>query len=96
MVVFSADERDDFTFIEFELPEGVIAPGELAQALVDAPEIDPRKGVVISGRGPVWLFGALVHIYHATAWVATFDPRLGAVVVETHTPNRKVGEVVLG
>ena len=50
--------------------------------------------MVISGRGPVWLFAALAHEYHPRPFVATFDPRLGGVVVESHTPNHKVGEVV--
>ena len=84
------------TLVEFELSDGVIAPSDLAEALKSAPEVDPTKGVILSGRGPVWLFAALVHEYHPTAWVGTNDPRLGgAVVVENHHPDApSIGEVV--
>jgi len=90
-VEFKVREKDDFTLVEFQL-SGPISPGELKDIV--PPEVDPRKGVVISGRGPVWLYGYLVHHYHPTRWVATFDPRLGAVVVSSHTPDVRVGEVV--
>jgi len=84
------------TLVEFELADGVIAPSDLAGALESAPQVDPTKGVIISGRGPVWLFAALAHEYHPCKWVATYDPRLGgAVVVESHHPDApQVGEVI--
>lgn len=47
------------------------------------------------GRGPIWLYGFLVHFYHPTVWVATYDPRLGgAVVVESHSPGVEPGDVI--
>jgi len=50
---------------------------------------------VLSGRGPVWLYGFLVHFYHPTSAVAIFDPRLGgAVVVESHNQDFKVGDLI--
>jgi len=53
------------------------------------------KGIVISGRGPIWLFGTLIHEFHPAKWVACFDPRLGGgVVVQSHDPEVKVGDVV--
>ncbi len=94
MTRFSTDERDDFTIVEFELEEP-ITPEELPSLLEAAPEVDPTKGVVISGRGPIWLHSALAHLYHPTRWVAHYDPRLGgAVVVQTHQPGVRVGQVV--
>ncbi|MEO0808608.1 MAG: CRISPR-associated ring nuclease Crn3/Csx3, partial [Cyanobacteria bacterium J06643_4] len=56
--------------------------------------IDPRKGVLISGRAPVWLYAYLVHECHPTLWVACFDPRLGAVVTSTHSTDVSVGSVI--
>lgn len=54
-----------------------------------------HKGVVLSGRGPVWLYCFLTHFYHPTKFVATYDPRLqGAVVVESHGSQYKVGDVI--
>lgn len=53
------------------------------------------KGIVISGRLPVWAYSALVHFYHPRPFVATFDPRLGgAVVVESHVRGINIGDVI--
>lgn len=56
--------------------------------------IDPTGGIVISGRAPIWLYAHLVHELHPTAWVACYDPRLGAVVVTTHCHHVRVGQVI--
>ena len=92
-MLFKKDERGDFTLIDFEL-EGSLTPQELRGVVSSAPKVNAQKGVILSGRGPVWLFCALVHHYHPTAWVATFDPRLGGVVIESHISTVKVGDVV--
>lgn len=82
-----------FTLVEFSLPKEGIDPAVISS--LKPPEVNPQCGVVLSGRGPVWLYAALVHHYHPTKWVATFDPRLGAVVVESHSPKGpKVGSVI--
>lgn len=54
------------------------------------------RGLVLSGRGPVWLYAYLTHLAHAFAWLGIFDPRLsGAVVVARHRPDApSIGEVV--
>lgn len=49
---------------------------------LNPPEVNCTKGLVLSGRGPVWLYCFLVHYYHATAFVATCDPRLGGAVLD--------------
>jgi len=73
---------------------------ELASYIAAAPQIGadipPGDGVVISGRGPVWLYAALVHHFHPAAWVATFDPRLaGGVVTQRHVHLAPpIGEVI--
>lgn len=71
----------------------IIAPEDLAGLRLPA-GIDPRKGVLLSGRAPVWLYAYLVHECHPTLWVACFDPRLGAVVVSTHSTQVRVGQVM--
>jgi len=74
--------------------DGIIEPEDLKG--LKLPEgIQPSLGVVLEGRGPIWLYGYLVHECHATAWVGCFDPRLeGAVVVEVHTRSVSVGSVL--
>ena len=71
----------------------IITPAELSGLALPV-GIDPRKGVLISGRAPVWLYAYLAHECHPTLWVACFDPRLGAVVTSTHSKQMQVGKVI--
>ncbi|MFS8779013.1 CRISPR-associated ring nuclease Crn3/Csx3 [Synechococcus sp. W55.1] len=84
-----------FQVIEIELtrPDRLVFPEDLAQLRLPA-GIDARLGVVLTGRAPIWLYGWLVHECHFTRWVACYDPRLGAVVVSSHTPEVRVGQVI--
>ena len=87
-VEFTATKYAEFTLISFQiLGDGILSPSALAELV--PPAIDnPSKGVVISGRGPVWLFCHLAHHYHPTAWVGTFAPSEGgAVVVARHSSS---------
>lgn len=90
MIVFKtssvkAADKYPATLLEFQIEgDGNIDPGDIPTAIANLPKIDGTKGVIISGRGPVWLFGALLHHLHVTRWSATFDPRQGAVVVASH------------
>lgn len=91
---FSTQEKENYTVVVFDLADqgGVIEPHQLADII--PPIVNTQKGVVISGRGPVWLYATLVHHYHPTPWVATYDPRLGAVVVQSHCKDVKIGDVI--
>ena len=84
------------TLLRFTLGEdGNISPSQLPAIVDQLGSIDGMKGVIISGRGPIWLYGVLMSACHATRWVATFDPRLGAVVISKHhkaAPN--VGQIL--
>jgi CRISPR-associated protein Csx3 len=84
-----------YQHIRFEIlhESGVLAPSDLCGLAL--PEgIQWEQGVVIEGKGPIWLYGYLVHLCHSAAWVGCFDPRLGAVVVSTHARNIQVGQVL--
>ncbi len=82
----------DYTLILFKLSTA-ISPSVLLK--LKTPEADLSKGVVLSGRGPIWLYCYLVHHYRPAKFVAVHDPRLGgAVLVESHTSTRKVGELM--
>jgi len=84
--------------VDITLSTGIITPEELRKVLDAVAEAIPAggtEGIIISGRLPVWAYGALVHYFHPRPWVATFDPRLGGgVVVVTHTSEIAVGDVV--
>ncbi len=87
---FTTKELGNFTIVHFEL-ENPIKPEELKD--LEIPKVNPRKGVIISGRGPIWLHCFLAHKFHHTKFVAIYDPRLGAVVVQSHT-DLKEGDVL--
>ena len=92
-VKFQTKEHEGFVLVEFELDSPVIKPEELRE--ITPPAVPVGRGVVISGRGPIWLYGVLIHHFHPASWVAVFDPRLGGgVVVESHVPEVQVGDVV--
>ena len=98
-ILFEVNHREKYVIITFKTSNSssILAPRDLRNLIPPSPlEHDfAHKGVIISGKGPIWLYGFLVHFYHPTKWVATYDPRLqGAVVVETHSPTIQVGTVV--
>ncbi|MBC7092136.1 MAG: CRISPR-associated protein Csx3 [Nitrososphaeria archaeon] len=89
---FSLLEGEGFTLVHFQLENSII-PNVLKEVV--PPKVDPTRGVVLGGRAPVWLYCYLVHYYHPTKFVAVYDPRLGgAVVVESHTPEFVVGDII--
>ncbi|MEM2661391.1 MAG: CRISPR-associated ring nuclease Crn3/Csx3 [Nitrososphaeria archaeon] len=73
-VNFRVLEENIFTMVEFQF-ENSISPKILKE--INPPQVNPTKGVVLSGRAPIWLYCYLVHYYHPTKFVATYDPRLG-------------------
>jgi CRISPR-associated protein Csx3 len=52
--------------------------------------------VVVEGRAPIWRYGMAFHKLHgsAAAAVAVYDPRLGAVIVASHHPDYREGQVL--
>ena len=86
----------NFQILEIELKDnGQIEPDDLKKLKLPK-GLDFTKGVVIFGKAPVWLFAFLSHELHIAKWVATFDPRIGAIVVQSHglhSPQK--GEIIL-
>lgn len=87
------------TVIEMDLVEydiGVDSPISPTEPLPPIPKIPRGSAVVITGRAPVWRYAMAVHELHGSpaAVVATFDPRLGAVIVMSHHPAYKPGDII--
>lgn len=98
--IFKISEVSDingvvFRSIEFEIPGGVTSPSEFAAGVTEiASQLVGKLPILLNGRGPVWGYGMLLHIAHPTPAVATFDPRLGYVVVQSHDSRFGVGEIL--
>ena len=90
---FNIEDRAEFQILTFNL-SGPLSPADLKN--INLPnDINYQKGIIISGRGPIWLHATLAHILHPARWVATHDPRLGGgVVVQSHDPKIEVGDIV--
>ena len=75
---------------------GVDRPITPDEPLPPLPAIPRGALVVIEGRAPIWRYGMAFHRLHGSAAgaVAVFDPRLGTVVVASHTPGFKEGQVL--
>lgn len=89
---FTVDEKEEYVIIHFKL-EVPILP-EILQN-INPPKVNNTKGIILSGRGPIWLYSYLTHHYHPTKFIATFDPRMGgAIIVESHTQGYKSGDII--
>ena len=80
--------------VKFDIPGGVTTPEEFAEAVAKTPSLAGDKPVLLNGRGPVWGYAMLAHKAHPSPAVATFDPRLGYIVVATHDARFKEGGVI--
>jgi CRISPR-associated protein Csx3 len=81
--------------IEILTDDRVLTPDDMIG--VEPPlGIDASRGVVISGRAPIWLYAYFVHELHPTKWIACYDPRLsGGVVVATHSHQASIGQIIV-
>lgn len=76
---------------------GVESPITPQTPLPPLPAIPPGALVVVEGRAPIWRYGMAQHRLHGSAAGATafYDPKLGgAVVVASHRPEYREGEVI--
>ncbi len=96
IIKFNIKSKNNFTLIEFELTRE-LEPSDLKS--INPP--DPvssnfaKNLIILSGRGPIWLYAYLIHYYHPTKGIAIFDPRLnGAVIVESHSKEFKIGDLI--
>jgi len=95
-IKFKTQANKKYQLVYFELDDVLQATDLKTLKPPDAvTEQFAHLGVVLSGRGPIWLYGFLVHFYHPTKWVAIHDPRLkGAVVIASHSSDVKVGDLI--
>ncbi len=93
---FSVKKSDKVVLLEFEL-ERPLEPKDLKH--INPPDAVKNKFanklVILSGRGPIWLYAYLIEFYHPVKAIATFDPRIGkAIVVSSHSPDYSPGDLI--
>ena len=74
----------------------VDTPTTPEEPLPPLPQIPRGAVVVVEGRAPIWRYAMALHRLHGSpaAAVAVYDPRLGAVVVASHHPGFREGQVL--
>jgi CRISPR-associated protein Csx3 len=74
----------------------VTSPITPAEPLPPLPEIPRGSLVIVEGRAPIWRYGMALHLLHGSpaAAVAFYDPKLGAVVVASHSPEWAMGQII--
>jgi len=94
-VKYSVKNKKNISLLEFVIEGGVLGIDELPESVKNAPVINTTKGLCISGRGPIWLYGALLHKYHPTPFLAVYEPRRGTcIIVATHDKKYRIGQEI--
>jgi len=75
--------------LEFQILNSILTPDQLAE--LSPPQINSNV-VILSGRGPLWLYSYLVHEYHFKRIVATFEPRLNKGIVVISVSDNDIGK----
>ena len=75
---------------------GVEEPIAPDAPLPPVPDIPRGALVVVEGRAPIWRYGRAFHRLHGSpaGAIAVYDPRLGAVIVASHRPEYRDGQIV--
>jgi CRISPR-associated protein Csx3 len=75
---------------------GVEMPVFPSEPLPPLPEIPRGAVVIVEGRAPIWRYAMAFHALHGSpaSAIAVYDPRLGAVVVASHHPDYREGQVI--
>jgi CRISPR-associated protein Csx3 len=88
---------DRFTvrLVEIEISDGITTPEQFAVAVQEmSHELVGAFVVFLTGRAPIWGYGMLIHAAHPSQAIATYDPRLGYVVVQSHDARFAIGQVL--
>ncbi|MEB3295201.1 MAG: CRISPR-associated ring nuclease Crn3/Csx3 [Synechococcales bacterium] len=93
--IFNIYDRSDYRIVKFDIPGGITTPEEFATAVqaIEAQLVGSFM-LLINGRGPVWGYGMIFHAAHPTRAIATYDPRLGYVVIQTHHTAFTIGQIL--
>lgn len=72
---WTVEEREDHTFVEFAIPGDIFDEDDLVKIIL--PAVCPTKGLVISGKGPIYIHATITRSYcHKVRWTATFAPQM--------------------
>jgi CRISPR-associated protein Csx3 len=87
-------QRSDHTRIELVLREAYLDYSEVDGLCV--PPVPADRGIVLSGKLPLWLWTAVALAYQSAPWLAVYQPQLRdqAVVVKSQTASLSPGQLI--
>ncbi|MGQ9614706.1 CRISPR-associated protein Csx3 [Chloroflexus sp.] len=90
LIRWQTDIEPLYTLLAVYLLQAYLDYDDLSHLTV--PQLDPQRGVVVSGKLPYWLLTSLIVTYHEYPWLAVMQPQLrkGVVVwsqVEYYRPG---------
>ena len=92
------DYRCGVNVVTWVIEGGVLKPEELANIEEEVKKLvsslDSSKPVIVSGRGPHWLYGVFIHNLHFFPVVATWEPRIKKGVIVEATSKDLLGKAV--
>lgn len=85
-------EKKDIVIYHIGVTEAITP----ADPLPEIPIIPRGSLVILEGRAPIWRYCIALHRLHGSPAeaIAVYDPRLGAVVVQSHSKKYKEGEII--
>lgn len=83
--------QGSYVWVELSLPGGYLDYSEVEQVCL--PRVPANKGVILSGKLPLWLWTAAARAYRTAPWLGVYQPQLGtqAIVVMAHVRNLRPG-----
>ena len=94
-ITFKPETQDGFVLLHCHLHNQNLDYSQLGG--LNVPALPAGKGVVLSGKLPLWLSSALGGLYHQLGhpWIAGYYPqRQGAVVVSSRVANHAPGDLI--
>src|SRR5437899_2745835 len=90
------DSPAPYHYLEFRLDGHTLQPDELTDIRLPAGLVaEQAAGLMLSGKGPGWLYCHLVHLAAGCAWAAVYDRRLGGVVIQRRAADApSIGAVI--
>ncbi len=87
--------RPDHMRVEFALTRAYLDYDEAQGLIIPPPPQD--RGLVLSGKLPLWLWTALALTYRDVPWLAVYQPQWGdrALVIRSHTAEPQLGTFVV-
>lgn len=93
-LAFRVAATAEYTHIEGHLPKAYVDYSEVETLRV--PPVPAKRGIILSGKLPQWLYTSLALTYIQAPWLAVFQPQLNQAVIVRSTDDAHIVGNCLG